>query len=105
MKIHIKKGDTVKVISGNDKGKTSKVLTIFPAKSRAIVEGLNLISKHLKPSADNPKGKIEKKESSIHISNLMLIDPSNGKPTKIFRKRDKDGKISRFSKKTKKNIK
>ena len=82
-----------------------KVLTVFPTKSRAIVEGLNLISKHLKPSADNPKGKIEKKESSIHISNLMLIDPSNGKPTKIFRKKDKDGKICRFSKKTKKIIK
>ena len=86
MKLHIKKGDTVKVISGNDKGKTAKVLSVFPSKNAAIVEGLNLNSKHLKPSADNPKGKIEKKESSIHISNLMLIDPSNGKPTRIFRK-------------------
>ncbi len=105
MKLHIKKGDTVKVISGNDKGKIAKILTIFPSKNTALVEGLNLISKHLKPSADNPKGKIEKKESSIHLSNLMLIDPSNGKPTRIYRKTNDNGKIYRYSKQTNKVIK
>ena len=74
------------------------------SKYSAIIEGLNLSTKHIKPSADNPKGGIEKKESPIHLSNLMLVDPSNGKPTKIFRKRNKDGKIERYSKKTNKRI-
>ena len=105
MKLHIKSGDTVKIISGNDKGKTAKVLSIFPTKNRALVEGINLVSKHIKPSADNPKGKIEKKESSIHLSNLMLIDPSNGEPTRTYRKVNKEGKIFRFSKKTNKILK
>ena len=91
MKIHIKKGDTVFILSGNDKGKSAKVLTVFPSKYKAIVEGLNLVTKHIKPSADNPKGGIEKQEAPIHISNLMLVDPSDGKPTKIYRKRNKDG--------------
>ena len=105
MKIHIKKGDTVFILSGNDKGKSAKVLTVFPSKYKAIVEGLNLVTKHIKPSADNPKGKIEKKESSIHLSNLMLIDPSNGEPTRTYRKVNKEGKIFRFSKKTNKILK
>ena len=105
MKLHIKRGDTVKIISGNDKGKTAKVLSIFPTKNRALVEGINLVSKHIKPSADNPKGKIEKKESSIHLSNLMLIDPSNGEPTRTYRKVNKEGKIFRFSKKKTKILK
>jgi large subunit ribosomal protein L24 len=74
MKIHIKKGDTVHILSGNDKGKSAKVLTVFPSKYKAIVEGLNLSTKHKKPSADNPKGGIEKQESPIHISNLMLVE-------------------------------
>ncbi len=104
MKIHIKKGDTVFVLSGNDKGKSAKVLTVFPSKYKAIVEGLNLVTKHIKPSAENPKGGIEKQEAPIHISNLMLVDPSDGKPTKIYRKRNKDGKIERLSKKTNKVI-
>ena len=104
MKIHIKKGDTVYVLSGNDKGKSAKVLTVFPAKYSAIVEGLNLVTKHIKPSADNPKGGIEKQEAPMHISNLMLVDPADGKPTRIFRKRNKDGKIERISNKTTKVI-
>ena len=104
MKIHIKKGDTVYVLSGNDKGKSAKVLTVLPSKYRAIGEGLNLVTKHIKPTAENPKGGIEKQESSIHISNLMLVDPTDGKPTKIYRKRNKDGKIERYSKKTNKVI-
>ncbi len=104
MKIHIKKGDTVFILSGNDKGKSAKVLTVYPSKYRAIVEGLNLVTKHVKPTAENPKGGIEKQEASIHISNLMLVDPADGKPTKIYRKRNKEGKIERYSKKTNKVI-
>ena len=91
MKIHIKKGDTVYILSGNDKGKSAKVLTVFPGKYKAIVEGLNLVTKHIKPTAENPKGGIEKQEAPVHISNLMLVDPSDGKPTKIYRKRNKEG--------------
>ena len=104
MKLHIKKGDTVYVLSGNDKGKTAKVLTVIPKDYKAIVEGLNLSTKHIKPSADNPKGGIEKQEAAIHLSNLMLVDPADGKPTKVYRKRNKDGKIERLSKKTNKVI-
>ena len=80
------------------------IFQVFPSKYKAIVEGLNLSTKHIKPSADNPKGGIEKQESPIHISNLMLVDPSDGKPTKIYRKRNKEGKIERLSKKTNKII-
>ena len=104
MKIHIKKGDTVYILSGNDKGKTAKVLTVIPKNYKAIVEGLNLSTKHIKPSADNPKGGIDKQEAAIHLSNLMLVDPADGKPTKVYRKRNKDGKIERLSKKTNKVI-
>ena len=73
---------------------------MIPDKQRAIVEGVNMITKHLKPTAQNPSGSIEKRESSIHISNLMLIDPSNGIPTRIGRKLNNEGKLQRFSKKT-----
>ncbi|MEM6643642.1 MAG: 50S ribosomal protein L24 [Bacteroidota bacterium] len=100
MKIHIKKGDTVKVIAGNDKGKTGKVLEINTAKYRAIVEDANKITKHVKPSATNPEGGIQETEAAIHISNLMLIDPSSGNPTRIGRKRNEDGKLQRYAKKT-----
>jgi large subunit ribosomal protein L24 len=76
-KLHIKAGDTVKVIAGDDKGKTGKVQSIDTAKSRAIVEGINMITKHVKPTAAKPQGGIEKKEAALHISNLMLVDPKN----------------------------
>ena len=105
MKLHVKKGDKVIVLSGNNKGKTAKVLSVSPKKYSAILEGINLVTRHIKPSADNPKGGIEKKEAPIHLSNLMIVDPSNGKPTKIYRKRNKDGKMARFSKKSNKIIK
>jgi len=72
-KLHVRKGDTVKVISGNSKSKTGKVLEVFPDKNRAIVEGVNIVSKHIKPSASNPNGGIEKTEAPIHISNLMVV--------------------------------
>lgn len=98
-KLHIKKGDTVKVIAGNDKGKQGKVLQLDRTKGRAIVEGLNLVSKHTKPSAANPKGGILKQEASIHISNLMVVD-SKGEATRIGRKMDSNNKLVRYSKKS-----
>ncbi len=99
-KLHITQGDTVKVISGNSRGKTGKVLEVLPAKYRAIVEGLNMITKHVKPTASNPQGGIEKTEAPIHLSNLMLVDPATGEPTRIGRKKDDNGKLQRYSKKT-----
>lgn len=100
MKFHIKKGDTVKVLSGNSKGKTGAVLEVFPSKYRAIVEGLNMVTKHTKPSAESPEGGIKKVEASIHMSNLMLVDGATGEATRIGRKLDENGKLQRFSKKT-----
>ncbi len=100
VKLKIKKGDTVKVIAGNSNGKTGKVLEVFPEKNRAIVEGVNVITKHVKPSATNPEGGLNNTEASIHISNLMLVDPSNGEPTRVGRKLNSDNKLQRYSKKT-----
>jgi large subunit ribosomal protein L24 len=99
VKIHIKKGDMVKVIAGNEKGSEGKVLAIYRESLRALVEGLNMVSKHTKPNAANPQGGIVKKEAPIHISNLMVID-SKGNATRIGRKKDENGKLYRFSKKT-----
>ena len=99
-KLHIKTGDTVKVISGDDKGKTAKVHSIDPAKRKAIVEGINMITKHVKPTAAKPQGGIEKKEAALHISNLMLVDPKTGEATRTGRKTGADGKLVRYSKKT-----
>lgn len=100
IKLHIVKGDTVKIISGNAKGKSGKILEVFTKKNRAIIEGINIVSKHVKPSANNPEGGIEKTEASIHISNLMVIDPSSGNPTKVGRKINDKGKLQRYAKKT-----
>ncbi len=99
-KFHIKKGDLVYVNAGVDKGKQGKVLEVFPSEERAIVEGINMISKHTKPNAANPQGGIIKKEAPIHISNLNVIDPSTNKPTKIGRKLDDKGKLVRFARKS-----
>ncbi len=98
--MHIKSGDTVKVIAGDDKGKSGKVLSINLEKRRAIVEGLNMVTKHVKPTAANPQGGIEKKEAAIHISNLMLVDPKTGDATRTGRKAGENGKLVRYSKKT-----
>ena len=103
-KLNIKKGDTVYVNAGNDKGKTGKVLTVIPAKDRAIVEGINLVSKHTKPNAKQPQGGIIKQEAGIHISNLQLIDPKSGKPTRVGHK-TVDGKKIRYAKKSGEEIK
>ena len=98
-KLHIKKGDTVKVLSGADNGKTGKITSVDREKERAFVEGINLVSKHTKPSAANPQGGIVKREASVHISNLMVVD-SKGQASRIGRKLNKDGKLVRYSKKS-----
>ncbi len=100
-KFKIKKNDIVKVLSGTYKGKEGKDIRIIRSKNRAIVEGVNIVSKHTKPSAANQEGGIIKKEASINISNLMLIDPKSGAPTRIGKKiDDKTGKLVRYSKKS-----
>ena len=98
-KLHVKKGDTVKVLSGADNGKTGKITSVDREKERAFVEGINLVSKHTKPSAANPQGGIVKREASVHISNLMVVD-SKGQASRIGRKLNKDGKLVRYSKKS-----
>lgn len=97
-KLHIKTGDLVKVISGSSKGQEGKVLAVFAETNRATVEGVNMVKKHTKASENNPGG-INEIESTIHISNLMLVDPKSGEPTRIGRK-NVDGKNVRYSKKS-----
>ena len=104
-KLHIKKGDNVMVISGNNKGQSGRVLLINVAESKAIVESVNLISKHTKPNADNPKGGIIKQEAAVHISNLMLIDKAGSATRTGLRIDDNTGKKVRFSKKSGEAIK
>lgn len=104
-KLHLKSGDTVLVLSGESKGSEGKVLEVVTDKDRVLVEGVNIISKHTKPNAKNPQGGIIKKEAPIHISNVMVVDPSNGKPTRIGRRLNADGKLVRYSKKTGEEIK
>lgn len=99
-KFHIKKGDLVYVNAGVDKGKQGKVLQVLPEEERAIVEGINMVSKHTKPNAKNPQGGIIKKEAPIHISNLNVVDPSTSKPTRIGRKLNEKGELVRFAKKS-----
>lgn len=99
-KFHVRRGDTVIVITGDDKGKTGKIISMDREKQRAIVEGLNMVKKSVKPSAENPQGGFLQKEASIHISNLMIVDPKDGKPTRTMRKADDKGKLQRYSKKT-----
>ena len=104
-KLHIRKGDTVYVNTGKDKGKTGQVLKIYTDKNRAIVEGLNLVSKSVKPTSQNPNGGIIKKEASIHLSNLNPLDSKTGKPTRIGRKKQESGEIVRYAKKSGEEIK
>jgi large subunit ribosomal protein L24 len=104
-KLHIKKGDNVIVLAGEDKGKTGKVLKMLVDKQRAIVEGVNIVSKSAKPSAKHPQGGIVKVEAPIHISNLSLIDPKSQKPTRIAIKVNEDGKKVRIAKKSGEEIK
>lgn len=104
-KLHIKKGDTVFVNAGNDRGKSGRVLSIIADKNRAVVEGINMVSKSTKPNAKHPQGGIIKMEAPIHISNLNLIDPKSGKATRIGRRKNDKGVTVRFSKKSGEEIK
>jgi len=105
VKLHIKKGDQVYVIAGDNKGQQGKVLKVDGAKQRAIVEGVNICKKATKPNAKNPQGGIVEQEAPIHISNLQVVDPKSGKPTRIGRKADDKGKLVRYAKKSGEEIK
>ena len=105
-KLHIKKGDTVYVNTGEDKGKTGRVLKVLVKENRAVVEGINMMTKSVKPSAKNPQGGFVKMEAPIHISNLKPIDPKTGKPTRIGRRESSDGRtFVRYAKKSGEEIK
>ncbi|MBR6197660.1 MAG: 50S ribosomal protein L24 [Bacteroidaceae bacterium] len=99
-KLHIKKGDTVFVNTGKDKGKTGTVLRIIVDKQRAVVEGVNIVKKSTKPSAAHPQGGIIEQEAPIAISNLNVVDPKTGKPTRIGRRIGANGKLVRYAKKS-----
>ncbi|GAK09564.1 LSU ribosomal protein L24p [Geomicrobium sp. JCM 19038] len=98
-KLNVKAGDKVKVISGKDKGKEGVILKSLPAKERVIVEGVNVVKKHAKPTQENPQGGILNEEAAIHVSNVMLIDPKSGEPTRVGYKVE-DGKKVRVAKKS-----
>ena len=104
-KLKIRKGDLVQVIAGDSKGSKGKVLEVIVDKNRAIVEGANMVSKHTKPNATNPNGGIVKQEAAIHISNLAVVDPKPGKPTRIGRAKNAAGKLVRVAKKSGEEIK
>jgi large subunit ribosomal protein L24 len=104
-KVNIKKGDTVMVITGESKGQKGRVLEVDRDKYRAIVEGVNMVSKHTKPNAKAPQGGIIKREAPIHISNLMLIDPTSGDPTRVGKRLNDKNKLVRYSKKSGEEIK
>ncbi|MDE5687013.1 MAG: 50S ribosomal protein L24 [Paramuribaculum sp.] len=104
-KINIRKGDTVYVLAGDSRGKTGRVLKVEAAKQRAIVEGVNIVTKACKPSAKHPQGGLVKMEAPVHVSNLSLIDPKSGKPTRIYRRKNDEGKSIRYAKKSGEEIK
>ena len=104
-KLHIKKGDTVIVNAGDDRGKQGRVVRVLVSKNKAVVEGVNVVSKSTKPSAKHPQGGIVKMEAPIHVSNLSLIDPKSGKPTRIGRRVNESGAKVRYSKKSGEEIK
>jgi large subunit ribosomal protein L24 len=105
IKLKIRKGDLVKVIAGDSKGQQGKITEIVIEKNRAVIEGVNMISKHTKPNAANPNGGIIKQEAAIHISNLALVDPKTGETTRVGRKKNDAGKLVRVSKKSGEEIK
>ena len=105
VKLHIKKGDMVQVIAGDNKGQQGKVLKVEAEKQRAIVEGVNLCKKATKPNAQNPQGGIVEKEAPIHVSNLQVLDPKGGKPPKVGRRLNAKGKLVRYAKKSGEEIK
>lgn len=99
-KMHVKKGDTVVVISGKDKGKKGRVLAAYPKDQRVLVEGVNLVKKHQKPNAANPQGGIITQEAPIHVSNVLIADPKTGEPTRTGIKILENGKKVRYAKKS-----
>jgi large subunit ribosomal protein L24 len=103
-RLKVKKGDQVMVISGTNKGKEGRVIEVNRKNDRVLIEGVNMITKHHKPSPTNPEGRIEEKEAALHISNVMVIDGA-GNATRVGRRRDDDGKLVRYSKKTNEEIK
>ncbi len=99
-KVNIKRGDNVRVIAGNDKGKTGRVLAVRPKEGTAIVENVKILTKHAKPSQEDQQGGIRKHEGPVDLSNLMVVDPKNNEPTRIGKKRNDKGQLVRYSKKT-----
>ena len=99
-KLHIRRGDTVRVIAGDDRGKEGRVLEVDMKRRRIVVEGVNIVTKHQKPSAGKPNGELKKTEAGVHVSNLALVDPATGKTTRVGRKQNEKGAIQRYSKKT-----
>lgn len=99
-KLHVKTGDTVKVLAGDERGKTGRITAVNIEKQRVTIEGLNLVTKHAKPSAQNPQGGISKVEAPIHASNVALVDPKTGETTKAAIRKNSEGKTERYSKKT-----
>ena len=104
-RLRIKKGDTGSGISGSDKGSKGRVLTVMPEERRVIVEGVNMVSKHTKPNAQQTQGGIIKREAPIHVSNVMLLDPETNRPTRVGKRRNDEGKFVRYAKKSGKEIK
>ena len=104
-KFHIKKGDIVYVNAGDDKGKTGRVLEVIPKKGRALVEGVNMVSKSTKPTAKYPQGGIIKTEAPISISNINPLDPKTGKPCRVGRRKNEEGNTVRYSKQSNEEIK
>ncbi|HNX78538.1 MAG TPA: 50S ribosomal protein L24 [Prolixibacteraceae bacterium] len=104
-KLHVKKGDTVIVITGDNLGSKGRILEIDRKTEKAIVEGVNMIKKHTKPNSKHPQGGIIEKEAPVHISNLMLVDPKTGKATRVGRRLNAEGKLVRYSKKSGEEIK
>lgn len=99
-KLKIRRGDSVIVIAGNSKGKTGSVISVDTEKKRVLVEGVNMVTRHTKPNAQNPNGGMVKKEAYIDVCKVMLVDPKTGKPTRVGRKEDSKGKLVRYSKKS-----
>ncbi|RAV10266.1 50S ribosomal protein L24 [Paenibacillus contaminans] len=99
-KLHVKKDDTVFVITGKDKGKKGRVIAAYPRENRVLIEGVNMVKKHAKPTQQNPQGGILTQEAPIHVSNVMLIDPKSGQPTRVGYKVLEDGKKVRVAKKS-----
>ena len=103
-RLKIKSGDTVKVISGGSRGKQGTVISVDRSKDRVVVEGVNIVTKHVKPNTSNPQGGVVKVEAGIHISNVMVLDAA-GNSTRVGRRRNDDGKLTRYSKKSNEDLK